>query len=99
MRLLWPVSGGDQPTEATIGRLAGEKEVAFRKALLPKPIAMSIRKKRRGMSTTQYATVAALIALAAVAGVTLVGSRTNTKLGQTASDVGNPAALTQRFGS
>lgn len=60
---------------------------------------MLSRRIRRGMSTMQYATVAALIALAVVAGVTLVGSQTNTKLGQTASDVANPAALTQRFGS
>jgi Flp pilus assembly pilin Flp len=51
------------------------------------------------MSTMQYATVAALIALAVVAGVTLVGSRANNKLNQTASDVANPAALKQRFGS
>jgi Flp pilus assembly pilin Flp len=60
---------------------------------------MLSRRIRRGMSTMQYATVAALIALAVVAGVTLVGSRANTKLNQTASDVANPAALTQRFGS
>lgn len=60
---------------------------------------MLSRRIRRGMSTMQYATVAALIALAVVAGVTLVGSRANNKLNQTASDVGNPAALTQRFGS
>jgi len=56
-------------------------------------------KKRRGMSTTQYVTVLALITLAVVAGVTLVGSRANTKLNQTASDVANPSTLTQRFGS
>lgn len=60
---------------------------------------MSFHRRRRAMSTMQYATVAALIALAVVAGITLVGTRTNTKLGQTASDVANPAALTQRFGS
>ncbi|HEY2414504.1 MAG TPA: hypothetical protein VGI40_19820 [Pirellulaceae bacterium] len=60
---------------------------------------MLIRRIRRGMSNAQYATVLALVALAVVAGVTLIGSRANTKLGQTASDVANPAALTQRFGS
>ena len=60
---------------------------------------MSSRRIRRGMSTMQYATVAALIALAVVAAVTLVGSRANNKLNQTASDVTNPSALTQRFGS
>jgi hypothetical protein len=54
---------------------------------------------RRGISNFQYVLVAALIFLVVVAGVTLMGSRTNTKLNQTASDVGNPAALTQRFGS
>jgi hypothetical protein len=54
---------------------------------------------RRGISSFQYVLVAAFIFLVVVAGVTLMGSRTNTKLNQTASDVGNPAALTQRFGS
>jgi len=54
---------------------------------------------RRGISNFQYVLVAALIFLVVVAGVTIMGSRTNTKLNQTASDVGNPAALTQRFGS
>ena len=60
---------------------------------------MFSRKNRRGMSTAQYATVLALVALAVAAGVTVLGSRANTKLGQTASDVANPKALTQRFGS
>jgi hypothetical protein len=41
----------------------------------------------------------ALIALAAIAGVTLLGTRTNTKLGQTATDMANPQSLTTRFGS
>jgi Flp pilus assembly pilin Flp len=54
---------------------------------------------RRGTTNVQWAVVAALIALALVAGVTLVGTRTNTKLNQTASDVASPSALTQRFGS
>ena len=60
---------------------------------------MLSRRIRRGISTAQYATVLALVTLAVVAGVTLLGSRANNKLNQTASDVGNPAALTQRFGS
>ena len=57
------------------------------------------RRIRRGISNAQYATVLALVALAVVAGMTLLGSRANNKLNETASDVGNPAALTQRFGS
>lgn len=52
---------------------------------------------RRGISTAQWAVVAAVITLAIVAGVTLIGSRTNTKLNQTATDVGNPTSLKQRF--
>jgi len=57
------------------------------------------RRIRRGISHAQYAVVLALITLAVVAGMTLMGSRANNKLNQTASDVANPAALTQRFSS
>jgi Flp pilus assembly pilin Flp len=60
---------------------------------------MLSRRIRRGISSAQYATVLALVTLAVVAGVTLLGRGANNKLNQTASDVGNPAALTQRFGS
>jgi len=54
---------------------------------------------RRGQAVVQWIVVAGLLVLAVVAAVTLVGTGTNTKLNQTASDVGNPSALTQRFGS
>jgi hypothetical protein len=51
------------------------------------------------MSHMQYATVLALVALAVAGGISLLGNHANTKLNQTASDVGNPSALTQRFGA
>jgi Flp pilus assembly pilin Flp len=54
---------------------------------------------RRGISNFQYVLVAGLIVLVVVAGITLMGSGTNTKLNQTASDVANPKELTKRFGS
>ena len=57
------------------------------------------RSTRRGIANVQYVLVGAAIFLVVVAGITLLGTRTNTKLNQTASDVANPAALTQRFGS
>jgi Flp pilus assembly pilin Flp len=60
---------------------------------------MFMHRIRRGTSVVQWVVVAALVTLAIVAGVTLVGTRTNNKMNQTASDVGNPSALTQRFGS
>ena len=55
--------------------------------------------RRRGATIVQYCVMIALIALAAIAGVTLLGTRTNTKLGQTATDMANPQSLTTRFGS
>ncbi len=55
--------------------------------------------RRRGISLVQWCVMAALIALAVIVGVTNVGSRTSTKLNQTATDVGNPKNLTTRFGS
>ena len=54
---------------------------------------------RRGLANVQYVLVAAAIFLVVYAGMRLMGTSTNTKLNQTASDVGNPSALTQRFGS
>ena len=57
------------------------------------------RSIRRGIASLQFVVVAGLIFLAVIAGMTLLGSRTSTKLNQTATDVTNPAALTQRFGS
>lgn len=54
---------------------------------------------RRGKAVVQYIVAAALITLAVVAGITLVGSRTNTKLNESATDLANPQSLTTRFGS
>jgi Flp pilus assembly pilin Flp len=56
-------------------------------------------RKRRGISFVQYAVVAGLLVLVVVAGTALLGTRANTKLQQTATDVGNPTSLTTRFGS
>lgn len=57
------------------------------------------RRLRAGVSLVQWVLIAAVITLAAVAGVALIGSRTNNKLNQTATDVANPSSLTTRFGS
>ena len=54
---------------------------------------------RRAATATQWCVVAALITLAIVASITLVGNRTNTKLNQTATDIADPTSLTARFGS
>ena len=54
---------------------------------------------RRGVSIVQYVLVGAAIFLVVVVGMATMGTKTNTKLNQTASDVANPAALTTRFGS
>jgi hypothetical protein len=60
---------------------------------------MRARFIRRGKAIAQWVVVAALLILALMAGVTVMGTRTNNKLNQTAGDVANPSALTQRFGS
>src|SRR5206468_6926597 len=49
---------------------------------------------RRGVSIVQYVLVGAAIFLVVVVGMATMGTNTNTKLNQTASDVANPAALT-----
>jgi len=73
-------------------------EVIYRKGLFQQEIPMSLHSIRRGTAVTQWVVVAALIALAVVAGITLVGTRANTKLNQTATDVANPSSLKTRFG-
>lgn len=60
---------------------------------------MSRRQARRGAAYVQYLIVAAAIFMVVVAGFSLMTTNTNTKLNQTASDVSDPSALTQRFGS
>ena len=60
---------------------------------------MCTRRLRRGQSVVQWIIVAAAVFLAIIAGVTLIGTRTNNKLNQTATDVADPASLTNRFGS
>jgi outer membrane murein-binding lipoprotein Lpp len=46
----------------------------------------------------QWIVVASLVALVVLAGVQLIGARTSDKLNQTASDVANPANLTNHMG-
>jgi len=60
---------------------------------------MHRRLTRSGKSLVQWIVVAALVFLAIVAGVTVIGSRTNNKLNQTVTDVADPTSLTTRFGS
>jgi len=54
---------------------------------------------RRGVSVVQYIMMAAAIFLVIVVGMATLGTKTNTKLNQTASDVADPKNLTTRFGS
>jgi len=54
---------------------------------------------RRGQASVQWIVIAAAIALAIVATITTLGTRTNTKLNQTATDVADPVSLKNRFGS
>jgi Flp pilus assembly pilin Flp len=54
---------------------------------------------RRGAASIQWVVVAGLIFLVVLAGITLLGTRTNSAMNQTANDVVDPKALTQRFGS
>lgn len=55
------------------------------------------KRNRRGISAVQWIVIAGVIVLAIVASVRLIGLRTNNKLGQTVTDVGNPQHLTTRF--
>ena len=55
--------------------------------------------RRRGISAVQWAVVAALVVLVVFASVRLVGTRSSTKMSQTASDLANPTNLTQHMGS
>ena len=55
--------------------------------------------RRAATTYIQWIVVASLIAMALFVGVQLVGNGTNTKMGQTATDLTDPAKLTKRFGS
>lgn len=57
------------------------------------------KQRRRGVTTVQMCVMLALIALVVIAGVSLLGTRTNNKLNETATDMANPKSLTGRFGS
>jgi hypothetical protein len=57
------------------------------------------KSQRRGVTTVQIAVMLAVIFLVVFAGAQLLGTRTNTKLGQSATDLANPKNLTTRFGS
>ena len=54
---------------------------------------------RHGQASVQWIVIAAVIVLAIVGTVATLGSRTNTKLNQTATDVADPVSLKNRFGS
>lgn len=58
-----------------------------------------IQTHRRGTAVTQWVVVAALIVLALIGSVALLGTRANNKLNETATDMANPQSLTTRFGS
>lgn len=60
---------------------------------------MRARTHRRGVTTTQVAVVLALITLAIVATVSVLGNNTRNRMTQISTDVGNPSSLTTRFGS
>ena len=55
--------------------------------------------RRRGISSVQWVVIVAAIALAISTTVSLIGSRTNTKLNDTASDMKDVSNLPKRFGS
>lgn len=57
------------------------------------------RRVRAGLALVQWVLIAGAITLAVVAGIAVLGTKTNTKLNETVTDVGNPANLTTRFGS
>lgn len=54
---------------------------------------------RRGATALQVAVVLGLVTLAAVVGITQIGSASSGQLSQTAGDVGNPNSLVGRFGN
>jgi len=56
------------------------------------------RRNRKGLGTTEWVVLAAALALAVVAAVTVMGSRVDGELGTTAQDMADPTRLTTRFG-
>ncbi len=54
---------------------------------------------RRGATAVQVAVLLALVTMAAVAGISQLGTASNTKLNQTATDVATPSSLVSRFGT
>jgi Flp pilus assembly pilin Flp len=56
------------------------------------------RRERKGMGTVEWVIVAGAIALVVVGAVSLMGTRVDGEMAQTAEDVADPARLTQRFG-
>ncbi len=57
------------------------------------------RRVRKGLGLTEWVLIAAVIALGVVGAVTLLGTRVQGELGNTAQDVADPASLPQRFGT
>lgn len=58
-----------------------------------------VRKIRRGATAVQVAVVLGAVSIAAVIGITQIGTNSSTQLAQTATDVGNPNSLVGRFGN
>lgn len=59
----------------------------------------SRRYLRKGVSSVQTALLVVAIGIVVVAGVRTVGTSTRGELNQTATNVGDPATLVQRYGS
>ena len=57
------------------------------------------RKSRRGVTTTQWCVLAAMITLLTIAAVRSLGTNASTGLNSTAGNIANPATLPSRFGS
>jgi hypothetical protein len=56
------------------------------------------RRSRKGLGTTEWVVLAAALALAVVAAVTVMGRRVDGELSTTSQDVADPTRLTTRFG-
>lgn len=57
----------------------------------------SRRLPRRGVTTVQFCITVGVVVLGIAVSFALMGTRTNTKLNQTASDMANPINLKTRF--
>ncbi|MCA9188744.1 MAG: hypothetical protein R3E01_35695 [Pirellulaceae bacterium] len=56
-------------------------------------------RRKRGISAVQTAVVLALLAAGLFLGVRSLGTNTSSELDQTASEIGDPSSLVDRFGN